>query len=217
MALSGFFLDASAQHGMMVHGTHHPGLVFLSVCVSIFASTMALQTAHIARRAERRPHYHVSIFTGALALGGGVWATHFIGMLAFELPSQVKYSVPLTALSLLPAFVASWFALRVLAMKHVTWRSMLVSGAWVGLGIGTMHYSGMAAIETPLDIRYEPWLFSLSFLLAIALAILALWVGYGLRRGTEHSYVRLGASGAVLGAAIASMHYTGMAAIRFLG
>ena len=218
MAFSHFFLDAATHDSLaFVHGTHHPGLTFLSICVSIIAATMALQTAHIARRSQQILHYHAAILTGAFALGGGVWATHFIGMLAFELPGQVSYSFVITLLSLLPAFAASWLALRVLSMKHVTRRTILISGSLVGLGIGAMHYSGMAAIETQLQMHYEPFLFALSFCVAVVLAILALWIGYGLRPTTQYDRFRLCASGAVMGAAIAGMHYTGMAAVRFTG
>lgn len=217
MALSGFFLDAATRHASFVHGTHHHDLVLLSICVSIFSATMALQTAHIARRAERALYYHVAIFTGAIALGGGVWTTHFIGMLAFELPAQVGYSTALTLFSLLPACVASWFALRILALTEITGKRLLGSGTLVGLGIGAMHYSGMAAMETPLDMRYEPITFVLSIFVAMALAILALWVGYGLRRTSLQRVSRLLLSGVVMGLAIASMHYTGMAAVRFIG
>src|SRR5690606_27975856 len=217
MVFPGFFFDTATAHSATVHGMHHPGLVTLSICVSIFAATMALLTAQLARRSQRVLHQQVAILTGAFALGGGIWATHFIGMLAFQLPARVNYSIALTLLSLLPAFIASWFALRVLAMQHVTRRHILTSGTWVGVGIGTMHYSGMAAIQTPLVMRYDAGLFALSILVAIGLAVLALWAGYGLRRGAKQSLRRLAASGAVLGMAIASMHYTGMAAVRFIG
>jgi len=42
MAFSSFFLDASTPHELFVHGSHHPGLVLLSVFVSVFSATMAL-------------------------------------------------------------------------------------------------------------------------------------------------------------------------------
>lgn len=217
MALSAFFLDPATHGASLVDGSHHAGLVLLSLCVSIFTATMALQTAHIARRARRAMHYYAAILSGALALGGGIWATHFIGMLAHQLPVPVSYSAPLTMLSLLPAFAASGFALRMLAMSRVTPRHMLFGGTLVGLGIGAMHYSGMAAMRVPLEMHYDSLLFGLSILIAIALSILALWMGYGLERTKLPPYVRTGGSGAVLGMAIAGMHYTGMAAVRFTG
>jgi len=217
MALSGFFLDAATRDASFVHGSHHHGLVLLSICVSIFSATMALQTAQIARWAERALYYQVAIFTGAIALGGGIWSTHFIGMLAYELPTQVNYSITLTLISLLPACAASWFALRLLAQPDVNRERLLVSGTLVGFGIGAMHYTGMAAMVTPLEMRFEPLAFLLSILVAIVLAVLALWVRYGLQRTSLARVPRLLVSGGVMGLAIASMHYTGMASVRFIG
>ncbi|ENO85703.1 MHYT domain-containing protein [Thauera linaloolentis] len=216
MEAASFFVDTAA-HASYLHGTHHPGLVLLSIFVSIFSATMALQTAQIARRTESALYRHIAIGTGAIALGGGIWTMHFIGMLAFELPTRVDYATRLTLLSLLPACAASWFALRILAQSHVTRWQFTLSGTLVGLGIGTMHYSGMAAMQTPLQMRYEPFTFALSIVVAIGLAILALWVRYGLKHTTLGRLQRFFASGAVMGLAIAGMHYTGMAAVRFIG
>lgn len=200
-----------------MHGSHHFGLLVLSIFVSIFSATMACQTAHTARRAQRALHRHAAVLTGALALGGGIWTTHFIGMLAFVLPARVDYSAGLTLFSLLPAFAASWLALRLLASTQVTGRRLMGSGVLVGLGIGTMHYCGMAAMQTELDIRYEPVMFFFSILVAVVLAILAMRVGYGMNRGKQPNTMRLLSGGAVMGIAIASMHYTGMASARFIG
>lgn len=217
MTLPPFFLDAAGQDASFVHGTHHIGLLVLSVIVSIISATMACQTAYTARRAQRALHRHAAILTGALALGGGIWTTHFIGMLAFVLPAKVEYSADLTLFSLLPAFVASWMALTILSSTRLTRRRLLGSGVLVGLGIGTMHYCGMAAMETNLEIRYEPVMFSVSIVVAITLAVLSMWVGHGMNRGKRPGARRLLASGSVMGVAIASMHYTGMAAARFIG
>lgn len=211
-----FFTDASAA-APYLQGTHHIGLVALSLFVSIFSATMALQTAQVAGRTESPLYRHVAVGTGAIALGGGIWTMHFIGMLAFELPTHVHYSTGLTLLSLLPACAASWFALRMLARPEVTWPQLIMGGTLVGLGIGTMHYSGMAAMQTPLQMRYEPVTFVLSIAVAVGLAILALWVRYGLRQTGLGRIQRLLAGGLVMGLAIASMHYTGMAAVHFVG
>lgn len=200
-----------------VHGTYNPGLVVLSILVSIFSATMSLQTAQIARKAESMLHRHIAIATGAFALGGGIWTMHFIGMLSFELHTHVHYSTGLTLLSLLPACAASWLALRMLASAKVTEVHLIMSGTLTGLGIGAMHYSGMAAMQTSLQMRYDPLTFILSILLAIALAVFALWVHYGLRRTALTSIQRLLVSGTFMGSAIAGMHYTGMAAVRFIG
>ncbi|MFT0850219.1 MHYT domain-containing protein [Achromobacter sp. F4_2707] len=217
MPLSGFFIDTSMRNASLVDGAHHHGLMLLSVLVSIFSATMALQTANIANRSERRLYKRVALITGAIAFGFGVWSTHFIGMLAYELPADVNYSVSLTLFSVLPACVAAWFALRMLALPQVTTRHLISSGTLVGLGVGAMHYIGMAAMQTPFDMRYEPVTFALSILVAIALATLALWVRYRLRHTSLSALCRLLISGGVMGLAIAAMHYTGMLAVRFIG
>ncbi len=96
----------------LVASYHHVGLVILSIVVAISMSLLALQTSYIARIATRHHIRHTALFTGAFALGSGVWATHFIGMLAFVLPEQVSYDIGITLLSILPAFVSSWLALN---------------------------------------------------------------------------------------------------------
>ncbi|GLK61139.1 hypothetical protein GCM10017624_33020 [Azotobacter vinelandii] len=215
-ASDSFFIDA-ATNASYLPGAYHPGLVLLSIFVSIFSATMALQTAQIARRAESALYRHITIGAGAIALGCGIWTMHFIGMLAFELPTHVHYSTGLTLLSLLPACAASWLALHMLVRPEVDGPQLAMSGTLVGLGIGAMHYSGMAAMQTPLLMYYEPVTFTLSIVVAISLAVLALWVRYGLRQSPLTRIQRFFASGAAMGLAIAGMHYTGMAAVRFIG
>src|SRR5450830_1901422 len=214
--LKAFFIDTSVDMPY-VHGSHNSGLVLLSILVSIFSATMSLQTAQIARKAENAWYRHVAISTGAIALGGGIWTMHFIGMLSLDLHTHVNYATALTLLSLLPACVASWFALLMLTKREITLPHLVMSGTLVGLGIGTMHYIGMAAMQTSLQMRYDPLIFTLSIVLAIVLAVFALWVHYRLLRTTLSSMQRLLVSGTVLGSAIAGMHYTGMAAVRFVG
>jgi len=214
--MSSFFITAT-QHTSVVQGSYDLGLVLLSLFVSIFSSTMALQSAQIARRTKNRLYRHTAIGTGAIALGGGIWTMHFIGMLAFELPTHVHYATSVTLLSFAPACIASWFALHRLVQHYVSKWQLVLSGTIVGSGIGAMHYTGMAAMQTPLQMRYDPLIFALSIIVAVSLAILALWVRYGVQRTGLSRLQRFYLSGGVMGLAIAGMHYTGMAAVRFIG
>jgi PAS domain S-box-containing protein len=214
--MSGFFVDMLAG-GARLQGTYHYGLVVLSLLVAIFSSTMALQTASVARQTTLRWHRHVAIATGALALGGGIWTMHFIGMLAFELCTPVDYSFGMTALSFLPALAASWIALSMLSRMKVNNVQLLVGGALVGAGVGTMHYAGMAAMRMAAVLRYDPLLFALSIVVAVVLATISLGVRFKLRGLRMHKITRLVVAGAIMGLAISGMHYTGMAAARFIG
>src|SRR5438105_606580 len=69
-----------------------------------------------------------------------------------------------------------------------------------------------------LQMRYNPWMFGLSIVVAVVLATLALWVRFGLSnvRGLTESK-RLLLAAIVMGCAISGMHYTGMEAARFVG
>ena len=212
--LSLFLLDADPS--LLLFGTYDPWLVALSLAIAMFTSGMALQVAGMARLSRNAFHRHTALLTGSLALGGGVWAMHFIGMLAFELCAPVHYAPGLTLLSLLPSLGASWVALHLLARHQITAWQLIGSGVLVGAGIGAMHYSGMAAMRMDPLLRYDPWIFALSILVAVGLAILALWVRFGLR-GRLSSGKAIMASGVVMGLAISGMHYTGMAAARFVG
>jgi len=178
---------------------------------------MALQSAQIASKTQAHLYRQTAIATGAIALGIGIWSMHFIGMLAFKVPAHVHYSTGITLISILPACAAAWVALYRLVQFSIRPAELLISGVLVGSGIGAMHYTGMAAMESSLLMRYEPGLFVMSIVVAVTLATLALWLRYGLQKTTLSLTQRFYISGIVMGIAIAGMHYTGMAAVRFTG
>ncbi|MET0320394.1 MAG: MHYT domain-containing protein, partial [Duganella sp.] len=204
---------------LIQYGTYTPALVVLSIVVAIFSSWMGLQVVDQAKSATTRGLRATMLATGSLALGCGVWAMHFIGMLAFDLCITVDYDPGITMLSVLPSLGASWVALNIIGRRELTTGALLTGGLLVGAGIGAMHYTGMAAMRMDLDLHYDPTMFALSIVVAVALATLAIWIRFGVRSLREQ--VRpsfLGAlSASVMGCAIAGMHYTGMAAARFTG
>lgn len=208
----------SAEGAHVVPGHYQPGLVALSVIVAICLSWVALHnTADIARHIQKRRYYHLTIALASVALGVGIWTMHFIGMMSYLLPVPVDYNMGLTVLSLVPACAASWLALEMLSRQQLAFSQLAVSGVLVGGGIGIMHYVGMAAMMTPLKMRYVPSFFALSIVVAVVLAMLSLWIYFGLRRTSLARWARLLVSSIVMGVAISGMHYTGMAAVRFLG
>jgi PAS domain S-box-containing protein len=209
-----FLLDSDPS--LLLFGTYNPWLVVLSLVVATFTSGMALQLAGVARISRSPLYRELALATGAVALGGGVWAMHFIGMLSLQLCATVRYDPVITCVSVLPSLAASRVALGLLARRVVSPLQLIVGGVLVGGGIGTMHYSGMAAMQMAPLLRYDPWMFALSILVAVLLAIIALWVRFGLR-GRMSSLAAIVIGGVVMGLAISGMHYTGMAAARFVG
>jgi signal transduction histidine kinase/ActR/RegA family two-component response regulator len=198
----------------MLQGHYEIALVLVSILVAIFASCTALSLAQRVTRSEGRA-VHAWTVAGALAMGSGIWAMHFVGMLAFRLPIALGYDLKITLLSLVLPILVSGVALWRASQPDLRWSQLGVSALLMGLGINAMHYTGMAAMRMEPGITYDPWLFALSVVIAVAASAGALWISFWLRHHIEHAWlVRVG-SALTLGGAIVGMHYTAMAAAHF--
>lgn len=211
-----FFAAVPDGYGL-VEGRYQYSLVFLSVLVAVALSLLALLMAEGAQRSVSGTYRQLTIATGSIALGSGIWTMHFIGMFAYHLPAPVSYHPLTTFMSMLPAVGAAWATLSILTQPKISKQQLLVSAVLMGAGIGIMHYGGMLAIETPLIMRHDLGLFSLSIVVAILMAMLAIGVRFGLQNIQLSQRVRFWLGGTIMGCAIASMHYTAMASVRFYG
>ncbi len=215
--LERFFVVGAAREPQNLWG-HDPWLVALSVVLAIASSLMALHLAALAQRAPDRLRRNLIVASGSLALGGGVWSMHFVGMLAFDLCANGHFDPWTTALSFLPSLAASWVALHVLTQKQPTAGTIAWGGALVGAGIGVMHYAGMAASDMAPLIRYDVGGFLASLVFAVGMAMLSLWLRFGmLRFWSRRPWVSTLLGGLVMGLAIAGMHYISIAAVRVTG
>ena len=194
----------------MITGTHDGILVALSVVIATLASYTALDLAGRVRASvgwARRAW----LGAAAAAMGGGIWAMHFVAMLAYSMPGmEVDYDIGLTVASLLVAVGATAGAFAVMARADASWRRLLAAGLLMGLGVVAMHYMGMAAMRMPADLSYDRLWLSASVLIAIGAATTALW----LAARTSHRPERIGAA-VVMGLAVSGMHYAGMRAAIF--
>lgn len=197
-----------------MHGKYDPSTVALSFLIAWFAAFAAIQlTAHVRDAAQ--PHAKRWIWAGGLALGLGIWCMHFIGMLAFRLPTPLLYGLPLTAASILPAVLASVWALYISGTRRRGVRELALAAVLMGSGICAMHYTGMAAISfSPAPGWSIPWLLA-SFAVAVVVSLVALVLLTRLSsdRGETRFGVHLGAA-ALMAIGICGMHYTGMAALQ---
>jgi signal transduction histidine kinase len=198
----------------MVNGHYQPWLVAVSILVGILASYTALSLAMRVRQAQWRARY-VWVAGGAMAMGSGIWAMHFVGMQAFRLPLPIGYDTTTTFVSWLLPVVASGLALWQLRYRTVRPRHLVASALLMGLAINAMHYTGMASMQMHPAITYSPWLFALSVAIAIGASALALQIGMRMQEGGRSRRTLQLAASVVMGGAIAGMHYTGMAAAHF--
>ena len=190
-------------------------LICVSLIVVFIASFTALDTA--GRVAVTRGwSARFWLLVGGIAMGIGVWAMHFIGMLAMMMPMMMRYDTRLTILSLLVAILASVLAFgQTVGGLHLTRQRLLRGTLILGAGVVVMHYLGMYALLIEPQPEWNALLVALSVLIAFAASGLALWLAFHLRQGDHHLMLMRGLASLVMGIAIAGMHYVGMAAAEF--
>jgi two-component system sensor histidine kinase/response regulator len=195
--------------------SYSPSLVILSLAIAILASYAALDLAGRTAASEGRLRW-VWTGAGACAMGLGIWSMHYVGMLAFALPVRVLYDVPTVLLSLLAAVLASAVALLFVSSAELRAGPIIASSVLMGAGISAMHYIGMAAMRLPAACRYDTRIVAASILIAVVVSVVALLLAFRLRTTSRHFSGLKTASAVVMGFAIASMHYTGMAAVTYV-
>ncbi|MEL0642320.1 MHYT domain-containing protein [Pseudoalteromonas aliena] len=215
--LSAFFIT-NQDPSLIINGAYDPILVSMSVLIAIFAAFFTAKLIDIAKKTHFPSYQRLANMTAATVFSVGIWSMHFIGMLAFSLCTNINYDPTITLISFLPALFACQYAVSMLVNSNGNLKILLICSVLLGLGIGTMHYSGMAAMELAPLLRYDPLTFGLSILVAVGLSFIALYSRLNLERllpsltSLQNNFI----SATILGLAVSGMHYMGMAATRFV-
>src|SRR3974390_1727351 len=101
-------------------GSHDLRLVALAGIVSLFASFAAVNLVRRAIATEDADRWIWTVTAGA-ATGCGIWATHFIAMLAYDPGVVVGYRVVPTILSLLVAIAVTCAGFAVAVNGRQSW------------------------------------------------------------------------------------------------
>ncbi|MFZ2067235.1 MAG: EAL domain-containing protein [Xanthobacteraceae bacterium] len=188
---------------------HDLRLVALAALICALASITAITLIHHVRKSDHHMRY-VWLSVSALATGFGIWATHFIAMLAYAPGVPSGYNVSLTLASLVFAIVTTGAGFAV-ALSSALPGSRLIGGMIVGGGIALMHFTGMSAFEIAGRIVWNPAYVIASVALAEIIGAVALSVGL------HDNLIRYRVFGALLlTAAICSLHFTAMAAVSVI-
>ncbi len=188
---------------------HDWGLVVLAGVVCFLASVTAINLFRRARATQGRVRAAWIVTAGA-ATGCGIWATHFIAMLAYDPGITTAYDVGLTVLSLVAAAGVTGAGLSLAVYNAARW-SAPVGGGIVGAGIACMHYLGMWALEVPGRVTWWFDLVLVSVALGMFFGMAALVVA--VRRSDTRA--TLGAA-VLLTLAIVSHHFTAMGAVEIV-
>jgi methyl-accepting chemotaxis protein len=188
---------------------HDWRLVVVAGLVCFLASLTAITLFNRARSTGGRVRATWIAAAGA-ATGCGIWATHFLAMLAYEPGVPIAYDIGLTAFSLLAAAVitACGLAVAVFAPSRL---GAAIGGAIIGGGVACMHYTGMSAVELPGQVDWDIPLVVVSIVIGMALGMVSLAVAVSWR-----SFSGLMVSAVLLTLAIVSHHFTAMGAVEIV-
>ncbi|MGE5270567.1 MAG: MHYT domain-containing protein [Thiohalocapsa sp.] len=180
---------------------HDLWLVLLAGVICLFACYTAFSMGARVRSLGRRAST-LWLSAAAVVTGSGVWATHFVAMLAFRPGLPVNYNVGLTVLSVVIAILFS--GIGYLAARR---NGGAIGGAIVGLGVGAMHFTGMAAIEAPAFQRWDAVYVVASLLIGVAFGAIAVAVAQR-RQDFRGRFMATN----LLALGIVGLHFTAMAA-----
>jgi signal transduction histidine kinase len=184
---------------------HDLRLVVLAGFICLFACFTAVSLFARAGGATSSVHRWVWLGLAAAITGCGVWATHFVAMLAYQPGLPLGYDISLTVLSVMVAITLTGVGFAVMLYRP---NLALLGGAVAGAAIGAMHYIGMAAVYVPAVVHYDPLTTSLSVAIGIVLGAVA----FALRARYP------GLKGGICAAlaftiAICGLHFTAMSAV----
>lgn len=189
------------------YGLLTPALAYLMSFLGSFLALRCTSRARASTGSTRRGW----LLVAAVSLGvTGIWVMHFIAMLGFSVPGDpIRFNVLVTLASMLLAVAFVSLGLMIIGFGPATNWALVLAGVVTGFGVAGMHYTGMAAMEGPFRMNYDPLLFVLSVIIAIVAATAALWAALRLSK----VWATLAAS-AIMGVAVSGMHYTGMASMH---
>nr|WP_025870628.1 MHYT domain-containing protein [Methylobacillus glycogenes] len=196
-------------------GSYDYRLVLLSIFIALISSLAAF--VFVGRVSRNKAMIAKAwLVLGAISMGSGIWAMHFINMLAFSLPTPTGYGLDDTVLSWLIAVSISWLGLDIASRPGLKVQRLMAAGVIMGLGVAAMHYTGMHAMQMFPAITYDKPLLLLSILVSIVAAVIALFMLFKTSNQPGQNTLRNRLIAAcVMAAGICGTHYLGMAAAEF--
>ncbi|MER6508041.1 MHYT domain-containing protein [Nonomuraea sp. NPDC001636] len=189
------------------HGPLTPLLAYLMSCLGSMLGLRLTAQAHASRGASRVRW----LIGAAISIGGtGIWVMHFVAMMGFAVEgTQIKYDVPLTVISAAVAVVVVGTGLFLVSYGRGRALALLGGGLLTGLGVASMHYLGMYAMNMSAHVSYDRTIVAGSVVIAVVAATAALWFTLRVKKS-----VWITGAALVMGVAVSGMHYTGMYAMR---
>ncbi|MBE1592682.1 MHYT domain-containing protein [Nonomuraea angiospora] len=189
------------------YGLLTPVLAYVMSCIGSMLGLRLTAQAHASRGGARLRW----LLGGAISIGGtGIWVMHFIAMMGFQVEgTQIKYDVWLTAASAVVAIVVVGTGLLLVSYGRGRVLALLGGGLLTGLGVASMHYLGMYAMNMSAHVSYDRLTVAASVVIAVVAATVALWFTLRVKKPIWITLAAL-----VMGVAVSGMHYTGIYAMH---
>ncbi len=185
-------------------------LIAISVAVAVVGSHAGLAIM-LQPGSAGGFRYKTRLISSAVAIGGSIWAMHFIGMLALPLPIAVGYSIFHTLASAFIAVILTGFALYAATSGRFGRWANEIGALLMGSGITSMHFIGIGAIRANCIVSYD----LASSLLAFAVGAASAWLALRFVARGSRSAVEIFPAAVIMGLAISGMHYVAMAGTSF--
>jgi signal transduction histidine kinase/NO-binding membrane sensor protein with MHYT domain/CheY-like chemotaxis protein len=186
---------------------HDLRLVAVAALVCIVAASTAFGFHARGLKASGALRWAWLSLTGLVA-GSGVWATHFLAMLAYQPTLRIGYDFAETAASFVVAVLGMGLGFSLPAWRRDAGTN-LVGGALAGASIAVMHYTGIDAIRTQADVSWDMRYVAASILIAAVGGVAA----FAVRERLKGRFAWAPPAGVfVLG--IVGLHFTAMTAVQ---
>ncbi len=172
-------------------------LFALAIALALAASLVSLSIfRHAGEDGGRRRLGWM--FLAAASCAFGIWAAHFVSLIAHGTEAPVAYDWMLTSASLASVIMLTSAGFAI-AGRGVSWHPAM-GGAVNGTGLGVMHYLGMYAVVVPGAIVWD-----------VPLVLASLVFGVGLNAAALIAYQRLrGRTALVCAAALVTLAFFGL-------
>lgn len=196
-------------------GAQNSLLVAVSMIVAAFSSYTALDISGRVRSARDRATRFRWLAVGTFAFATGLWASQFIGMLAYTLPFPVRYSEWITVQSFVITLMIAGLTLEVSTRDYQSKRLIAVTGLATGLGISVVSYLGVDSLGIVPRVEYSRVVLVCAVLVAIAATTAALSARIRLVGAVSHRpMVRRAIASMLIGTAIGGSHYIALCAVE---
>jgi len=189
---------------------HDLRLVLLAAAICLLAVGVTFYLYAILPKAPPRVRAAWLAVTGLVA-GSGIWAVHFVAMLAFEPGLRTGYAPLITLASLVIAVAFAGMGFAAAAPSADGKRQVLAGGALLGVGIALMHFTGMAALRVQGLLQWDAGYVIAAVVVGTVFATAALQLG---KPGRSVGFQVAAAGLLTLG--ICGLHFTAMSAVTIV-